>query len=66
MKDFRNEARTHKERLMQNHRVRLHLDSMQQHATRLVPPPPPPPPLPTLPPLPAAWTVNQVPLVPSA
>ena len=43
VKDFRNEARTHKERLMQNHRVRLHLDSMQQHASRLVPPPPPRP-----------------------
>ena len=42
MKDFRNEARTHREKLMQNHRVRLALDSMQAQANRLVRTPPPP------------------------
>lgn len=36
VKDFKNEARTHKEKLMQSHRVRQMLGLLQERATKLV------------------------------
>lgn len=36
VKEFENEPKTHKEKLMQSHRVRLMLDLMQERARKLV------------------------------
>ncbi len=36
VKDFKQETKTHKDRLMQNHRVRKRLDAMQEGARKLV------------------------------
>jgi hypothetical protein len=38
VKDYKQDARTHKEKLMQNHRVRKRLDQMQETARKLVGP----------------------------
>lgn len=36
MKDYKQEAKTHKEKLMQNHRVRKRIDEIQEIARKLV------------------------------
>ena len=36
VKDFKNEARTHKDKLVQGHRVRQMLESLQGRASKLV------------------------------
>jgi splicing factor 3A subunit 3 len=36
VKDFKQDLKSHKDRLMQNHRVRKRLDSMQAAARKLV------------------------------
>lgn len=36
VKDYKQEAKTHKEKLMQSHRVRKRIDEMQQIARKLV------------------------------
>ena len=36
VKDFKQDVRTHKEKLMQSHRVRLRLDQIQESAQKLV------------------------------
>lgn len=41
MKDYKQEVKGHKDKLMQNHRVRKRLDSMQEVAAKLVSPSPP-------------------------
>jgi splicing factor 3A subunit 3 len=36
VKDYKQDAKTHKEKLMQNHRVRKRIDDMQTIANKLV------------------------------
>lgn len=36
VKEFRNEAKTHKDKLLQSHRVRQMLESLQERAAKLV------------------------------
>lgn len=36
VKDFKREAKTHKDKLNQNHRVRKRIDTIQQQAVKLV------------------------------
>lgn len=36
VKDYKQEAKTHKDKLMQNHRVRKRIDEMQEIARKLV------------------------------